>query len=281
MNKFYRTLTYFGILLSLPLASQSILNGSFENTTADTCDYNLIDADFNKKMKDVTAFGKAYTGFNGFAGEIDLHTLNCIVNPQQGDWCIGMSSGSQSPSDADAIAFKLSAPLQAGMQYRVSFYTFGSSNPPREVEIGYSVVDTAFGAFAGTAMPLALAWTLSEVTFKPSIPAKFLTLRIKPGANGWTQVDHFSIEPLTGTKDTGSENDLSIYPNPFGERLTISSEAGIEAVRLFDALGRLVGAPFFSSGNKVELDVASLPAGAYCFVVTTRRGDFSKVLFKR
>ena len=64
--------------------AQTFLNGSFETNTATGCSYNLSNSAFNDLMSNVNAFSVNYE-------QIDIHTSGCYVDPQDGNWCVGLA----------------------------------------------------------------------------------------------------------------------------------------------------------------------------------------------
>ena len=64
--------------LSSHFAIGQFINGNFETTTSNGCNYNLINSEFSASMSG--CFGQAVN----FNGEIDIQTQGCYVNPQSG-----------------------------------------------------------------------------------------------------------------------------------------------------------------------------------------------------
>ncbi|RED95970.1 CBM96 family carbohydrate-binding protein [Marinoscillum furvescens] len=64
---------------------------------------------------------------------------------------------------------------------------------------------------------------------------------------------------------TGADKqiDLAVYPNPFLNKLTISSDKKIDRVYLFDLNGRLVLETTAKSQRTLDLDLSALPKGQY------------------
>ncbi len=83
----------------------------------------------------------------------------------------------------------------------------------------------------------------------------------------------------TGTKETMlSEKDLTIAPNPASDLLTISSEKQLSSstVSLEEASGVIVYEKFFSSFNKLQLDLSGKKAGVYLLRIRSDQGTIVK-----
>lgn len=71
---------------------------------------------------------------------------------------------------------------------------------------------------------------------------------------------------------------VQVFPNPFSESITISSELNIDAVFIFDALGRLV---FTASPSESIISLSNLDAGIYVLQVETEKGTIRKQIQKQ
>lgn len=79
--------------------------------------------------------------------------------------------------------------------------------------------------------------------------------------------DPFTDESV-GIGEYSGIADLTVYPNPFGDFLTVASSAPLESVRVFSTDSRLV-ASWTGQSLTERLDVSALPAGAYTLQVKT------------
>ncbi len=73
---------------------------------------------------------------------------------------------------------------------------------------------------------------------------------------------------------TDITTNLSLFPNPATQNITINSPYHIEQIKVIDVIGNEV-MNISSSGN-MQVDVSTLPKGLYNFVITTDRGVGSK-----
>jgi len=77
---------------------------------------------------------------------------------------------------------------------------------------------------------------------------------------------------------------LEVFPNPFGDRITISSnDSGrlITSASLSDVLGREVATSPATYSDKISWDLGSLPNGMYLLHVHVGKGTYVKKLIKR
>jgi hypothetical protein len=188
------TIVWFGFSINQCLC-QSFINGDFESNTSVGCEYNLIDNLFNTRISNVTAFGKGYAwAFGGYVGEIDIQTSGCNITPQNGNWCLGLSSDTASTSDA--ITIELDSNLSAGINYELSFYIFGNTsfdNTLANIEVGESLSDTLFGKLISSITPETNKWKYVSMTFTAAQNSNYISVRTKAGIRGWTQIDNFQF----------------------------------------------------------------------------------------
>jgi hypothetical protein len=179
-----------GSCLALPAVASPnmILNGSFENNSASTSQFNMVNATFNTTVADATAFGSAE--------EIDLITGAPFgLPPVDGKWKIAIHS--QSGGGFDAFSFNLSSAVLGGQTYQLDFYSqivqdFDPGLAP--VLIGLSNSATSFGTqiYAGTGS--TTAWTHLGTTFTASTTSQYLTVECDPNVpQVWTHLDNFSL----------------------------------------------------------------------------------------
>lgn len=162
--------------------SQTVINGSFESTSAGmSCQYNLANGTFNSMMSNVNAFGPG--------NECDILINGCY------NWGIpdGVRAVGLAASPSDAIALALSAPLVTGTSYTLSFWSYSevSFRPQGNLEIGTSTSNAAFGTLIYTATTVPSTWINHTVTFIAPNNATHLTVRNVAGAIHWNHVDNF------------------------------------------------------------------------------------------
>jgi hypothetical protein len=80
------------------------------------------------------------------------------------------------------------------------------------------------------------------------------------------------VDPCTGITEEVNADGISIFPNPFSTTLTITRiSADDVTVNLFDSEGRLVMSKQ-TSGNKIEVETATLANGIYSLQLTDASG---------
>lgn len=265
--------TIYTLLIALlaiaPCFSQSFINGDFETNTASGCTYNLTDSAFNTKISNVTAFGKGYAASSGgFVGEIDMQTSNCFVNPQSGNWCLGLSSDVEPTSDA--FALELTSNLIAGNTYELTFHLYGNSsfqNGVTNIEIGETLSDTTFGNFIDSITPDAGSWKRASIIFRATQNASHITVRTKIGQIGWTQVDSFAIAPssMVSVQKYPNEGSIKIYPNPTSNQVTLDFQQQLSTgvVSIMNSSGQLLKRVYISNQKGLSLDLSAFPSGLY------------------
>jgi gliding motility-associated-like protein len=176
------------LLLKSTVYSQTLLNGSFEITSAPVgCNYNLSNATFNGWMTNVLAFGGGE--------ETDIIMDGCYVT--------GLPDGLRSISIAhvpeDEVSMAIDAPLVTGVSYTLSMWALGETTfvPSGNFQIGASTSATSFGTLIYTGTPTVMAWGNHTFTFIAPNDATHITVRNAPGGAYWNHLDHFEfIVPL-------------------------------------------------------------------------------------
>lgn len=83
----------------------------------------------------------------------------------------------------------------------------------------------------------------------------------------------------TSVEEIGKENELSLYPNPTSNQLTVASERRLNNIELVDALGRTVLSETISA-NRFQLDLSLIPSGIYLLRATDGERMFTKKVVK-
>ncbi len=265
MKQSYYLLFFLFIGIVGRLNSQSFLNGNFEVNSTSGCDYNLTDAQFNAKISHVHAFGKGY-GQGGYLGETDFQTFNCYVNPQDGNWCIGLSSDTF--LTADAISLELSSNLVIGQSYQLSFYVYGNTYSDYvlgDIKIGLSTTDSTFGTLLYSGLPDADTWKHIVFDFTASDTAKYITVTNAIGIQCWNQVDNFTFGLATDVSRIFKHDEISLFPNPFSSVLTLKTENAFRngTITLFNALGERVQEIKNVTSQSLTINRDGLPSGLY------------------
>ena len=91
---------------------------------------------------------------------------------------------------------------------------------------------------------------------------------------------HPYVRPTHSINTVTAEPELTLAPNPTTGALTVSCEAAIEAVELYDIQGRCALSRE-CSGTSAVLDLKALPAGSYVLVAHTAKGLATRTVEKR
>ena len=274
----YLLLLSFTLFLFYRAFGQSFYNGDFENTTADTCDYNIRDSVFYQKMPHVFGFGKSYSS-GYYIGQLDIQTAGCYVDPQHGHWCIGLASDRVIFTTSDAVALELTSSLVPGNSYQLSFYLYGNLSIPTttliNLNVGASTTDSDFGVFIDSVFPSANTWKNVIFTFTATEASRYITVKNKTGKGAWNQIDNFTISNTTGTEDALQENaGLELFPNPASGSFVVRSNSDdYDEISVFNTTGALV---FKTSikGSETPVEVADWTKGMYLVRIIDRRGVF-------
>lgn len=111
-----------------------------------------------------------------------------------------------------------------------------------------------------------------------AITVKFVS---DPAENGTGWKAGFSCAVL-GVEDVNVKNAaISIYPNPARNMMIISSKEGLKAYKIYDEAGRLVLSESSLKGNKQEVNLSTIQAGAYIITIETEKQTVNKKLIKQ
>ncbi|MDE0771370.1 MAG: T9SS type A sorting domain-containing protein [Salibacteraceae bacterium] len=110
-----------------------------------------------------------------------------------------------------------------------------------------------------------------------------LTKRNRYGTKLSIKVDYIKVKEKQEEINTSSiganlmSNGISIYPNPFSNKLNVESSSKIISIRLIDNLGQTVAATYGNAGL-IELD--ELPRGSYIVEAITEHGRETRMVIK-
>jgi hypothetical protein len=268
--------TYLLILSVLSLSTpafvtaQTLLNGSFENTTG-ACSYNLTNASFDGMMNDCYAFGSG--------DQLDILDNSCgFGTAEDGTHFVGLAVDITNTL-TDGFSMKLSSPLLAGNIYTLSFYNRKDQGYNANLlEIGYSSDSASFGTAIDTAALPSTSWDFVTMTFTPAINCSYITVRTIAGAYGWNFVDDFTVWDITNTGDPAAgDRMVQVYPNPTSGVVSFATSSAciIESVTVKDIQGKTL----LVSRNS-SVDITGFPAGVYVFELATNNGRVVKRIVK-
>lgn len=185
---------FLAALMACGLSAQNfVVNGSFENVRTGGCQFNLQNDVFTASVDNATAFGAA--------DELDLlrNAQGCAYGSTaiNGITKVGLHTRIVS-GPTDAFSLSLTAPLEVGGSYSLSFYVepeFQFDPDLGAVEIGLSNDESSFGTkiFSGSGSPAGV-WTKLSHTFVAPVAATFLTVRNDFRQKSWNFVDDFVLQ---------------------------------------------------------------------------------------
>jgi len=285
--------------------AQSILNGSFEDNSLDTNTYCHWDMTY--EMYDSTVSNSntlnPVTGhhlFNMIYYQCMYTWTTDVWGPpaQQGNWFL-MLYGEHHvwiPNELivrqeGSISLGLSAPLEVGKSYRLSYYIQAYPQyPPYPsqaiqdritglgsapdigtsfLEVGISESDTAFGEIIHTSvMPPQAQWLKQSIDFTPNFSAQHITCRIfvpeNPDSVEFLRyslfIDNFSLSDPTALNDR--EKTLVVYPNPTQGIAHVQHPTATEVV-LHDLMGKEHYRKTLVPQQEHSLHLEHLPRGMY------------------
>ncbi len=294
------------ILCTTLSVAQSVLNGSFEGNSLDT-DYCNISMTY--EAYDSTVFySKSINPVISHYSYSMIHE-NCILpystevwgpSPQDGNWFLALygSYRVHIPNELfvkteGSISLALSAPLELGKTYRLSYYiqAFPQYPPyPSEavqsyfvgltgqsssdigtsyLEVGISENDSTFGELIHTSnMPPQAQWLKQSLDFSPSLPAEHISCRIFVADESLDTfihtryvvfIDSFVLSEPNAIEE--SNTTPFIYPNPTQGIVHLQHPLASEVV-LHDLMGK---EQFRQTLSKKEnsLNIEHLPRGVY------------------
>lgn len=92
------------------------------------------------------------------------------------------------------------------------------------------------------------------------------------GGNVIYYYDDVSWEPTValGVNELMTKDDLSVYPNPFKDQITISGNLPLQAVTIYDASGKIVKE---IKGNTRTISLQQIPSGIYIMKLIMKNGN--------
>ena len=98
---------------------------------------------------------------------------------------------------------------------------------------------------------------------------------VNDGVHSWTHTQKLTTNPPTSTsiKESAIDNgEISIYPNPTKDKITITSKEEINRIELFDVAGKEI----LTAKNAKELNLTSLNSGIYFLKISGENFSVNK-----
>jgi hypothetical protein len=80
-----------------------------------------------------------------------------------------------------------------------------------------------------------------------------------------------TVTGITGVEEIATAN-FNVYPNPFGNALTVASNENLTAVAVYDLNGRMMDVAVSINGNKANINTIDIAVGTYVVKMTTANG---------
>lgn len=209
----------------------------------------------------------AGTGTGGYNGDGIVATTAQLYNPE------GVAT------DACGNLY-----IADAANYRVRKVTF---NPPTTPTITVTGVTTATvgttvtvnAAVTGASSGYSIKWfknsvlfsttTMPVTTYVKGAGTDVITARVVPAPaflscyDSVTSEGHGITGVTVGIPPTPERELFSVYPNPVGGVLVVSSSGAVRSVVVTNIVGQQLPVPSTHTANEVHIDVANLPGGVY------------------
>jgi hypothetical protein len=245
---------YLLLFFSTNINSQSLLNGGFESWPPG-CPFNTAPDD--------------WTNFSTNLG------------PDQAGSCTGSVTSQEGNSHLNLV-WSTSSGLYEGVQQAVSGLTVGKTYSLTFYAIedaglysggGSCVVDVYLNSnvvYSTPELSSGGSWAMHTINFVASSTSQDIKFRVRDGSigtSGSAGIDDVRISVMTGLKNTLSDRDFNIYPNPFIDKVHIETKDHQNAnVRIYSVLGHsFIGQYKLNYSNDNTLDLNFLPLGIYWF----------------
>lgn len=284
MQAYFYSVLIFLVFTTKDCNSQSFLNGDFEFNSANGCQGNISNSQFNFFMDSVNGIGQQQT--------LDIFEVSCSFAAANGQYFSSLETNIDT-AISSAISFLISDSLIPFDQYIISFYDKNLLPwfQPVQVEVGYSSNDSTFGTLVYSSPSLVndTGWTKHFVFFTPSINTKYITARGKTGVVDFgIFVDNFSFDTTGLYLAIEKEQPISfsVYPNPCKEELHVQLQgyvAKAREIKIYSVLGdpilskKIIGAV---NTSEVVLDVHELSSGVYFAVLESEGGRVVRKIIK-
>ena len=119
-------------------------------------------------------------------------------------------------------------------------------------------------------------------TFSATNPTGAITIEFTAdgsvNAPGW----EISFTCETFSTSSFSENDIKIYPNPFNNKVNITSDKDIEKLIVYDMNGKIVRQLQLNDNNNlIDLDLSGMSSGIYLIKLSNGISSFTKRVIKQ
>ena len=229
-------------------SSQTFVNGSFENTTANSCTYNISNSTFNNMMNNTLAFGSYQA--------LDIQLANCYIpSVPNGNYAVGIANNPSNNSQGEAIALELTIPLVSGNQYSLSFDAYSITNfgPQGNLLLGSSDTGNNFGIEIYNANTISSQWTSFTFTFIAPNNGTHITVMPVSGISSWNSIDNFVIESTLSVENINDNKLFKAFPNPSSDFIQIQGVTSQNNYRIYNVLGLEIKKGLISNNEKINI----------------------------
>lgn len=244
------TKTYFVTHVKFKNMGHNIKTNVYYMRTVDPDNDEALSGDFTTKNK----IESQYPGAAPFISTWGLHYTAAYL---------GLGT-----VDTPAKAFVLKGGLMAAHRIDSIYNGYDSANvlysDSNTIDVGIGLVFNV-----GTLNPVDSSIIAFAYMFKRTETDSGLTATKKP----------FPTNPSDTTSHTGintthnNSKDISIYPNPMKDGMSVSGLHSGDAITVFDMMGRQAAQWFIYSDGSTAINTASLPAGMYILRIADKTGN--------
>ena len=92
------------------------------------------------------------------------------------------------------------------------------------------------------------------------------------------KIPAFDIDGTFGVKETNTDNNISVYPNPAKDFVKVSTDNGQQTtVKIYNTVGMLVGTRLATSAtNEIEINVSEYNPGIYFINISNEESNVTK-----
>ena len=138
--------------------------------------------------------------------------------------------------------YQMVSGFSVGAQYQISFDYVGSNlyggTGNNQWHLFINDIDMAqspvFGSLDTTWATYTYTLTATQTTHKIGVRA----YTAENGNTGSAGIDNFNIEFVLGMNELESSKSISVFPNPFGDKLTVHSAHGLSEIHIYDLASR-------------------------------------------
>lgn len=209
-----------------------------------------------------------------------LPAINKSTDSHSGSYSMRLAAPAAESSNLVGQIFYSARPTQYSGYYKYD----GSVGDSLIVSVGGNG-DTSTIAL----LPPATNWTPFSVAINyntVNVPDTFtvlfnLTNNGATSINAWLDDLCFGNLP-TGINESSSNNNITIYPNPVKDQLTINAEnEKIKSIEIMDVTGKIIPIANGITQNTITINVADLPKGLYFLQIQTENGVGVKRFIKK